>query len=53
MTEPIRVSGQTKVKCSCGKTVAMQDKEAVYIKCTGKNHETCKKCGEIVKIAKR
>jgi hypothetical protein len=44
---------QRKVKCGCGRTVAMEDDEAVYIKCTGKNRDACKKCGEIVKIPKR
>jgi ribosomal protein S27E len=47
------MSEQTKVKCNCGRTIAMQDDNTVYIKCTGKNRETCKKCGEIIKIPKR
>jgi endogenous inhibitor of DNA gyrase (YacG/DUF329 family) len=45
------MSEQVKVKCpTCGKTIAMQDEDGVYIKCTGK-HEG-HKCGCINKIPK-
>lgn len=43
---------QKKVRCpDCGKTVAMEDDDKVYIKCSGKKEGH--KCGTITEINKK